>query len=240
MTQATDGMGTDGMGPAAPGLGIESGRARAFAAAGRHSSRVRFIRRAIVVVAVLAVGGLFAATWLDPFRRLPEGVSLGSIGVAGSRVTMELPRLNGYRRDSKPYEVTARSAVQDLKKPNTIELSELDARIGMADHGVGHVIARTGFYDTQKETMELKNDVRMKTESGYEVQLASATIDFKAGTMVSNEPVTALVRTSTIRSQSMRVSDGGRVLVFEGRVRTMILPEEEGAAAAAQMKGTTP
>ncbi len=229
MTQATDSIGLD----------IDPARARAFAAAGRHSARVRFLRRAIVVAALAGLGGLFVVTWLDPFRRLPEGVSLGSIGVSGSRVTMELPKMNGYRRDSKPYEVTARSAVQDLKKPNVIELVELDARIGMSDHGVGHIVARTGFYDTQKETMELKNDVRMKTESGYEVQLNSAMIDFKAGTMASNESVTALVRASTIKAQTMRVSDGGRVLVFEGKVRTLILPEDEADAAAAQLKGTT-
>ncbi|MBK9083543.1 MAG: LPS export ABC transporter periplasmic protein LptC [Rhizobiales bacterium] len=230
MTQAADGFDDR----------FEASRAKAFAAAGRHTSRVRFLRGAIVAAAALGVLGLAAVAWLDPFRRLPEQVSLGSIGVSGSRVTMDLPKLSGFRRDSKPYDVTARSAVQDLKKPNVIELVELDARIAMADHGVGHVTARTGFYDSAKETMELRNDVRMKTDSGYEVQLGSALIDFKAGTLVSTDPVTALVRNSTIKADAMRVADGGKQLVFEGRVRTQILPENEQDAAAAQLKGTSP
>lgn len=218
----------------------EARRAQAFAAAGRHSARVRLLRRAIVAAAGLGVVALGVVAWLDPFRRLPEQVSLGSIGVSGSRVTMDLPKLSGFRRDSKPYDVTARSAVQDLKKPNVIELVELDARIAMADHGVAHVTARTGFYDSAKETMELRNEVRMKTESGYEVQLSSALIDFKAGTLVSAEPVTAVVRASTVKADGMRVAEGGKLLVFEGRVRTQILPEDEQDAAAAQLKGTTP
>ena len=229
---------------AAPGMseGIRIGdarRAEAFRAAGRHTSRVRFMKRAIVGSAIAGALGLAFVAFFNPFRNLPENVSISSIGVNGSRITMELPKLNGYRKDSRPYEVTAKQAIQDLKKQNMIELVDLEARIEMADHGQGRVTARTGFYDTGKETMQLVNDVRMKSDSGYEVLLTKADIDFKAGTMASNEPVRVLMRTSTIRADRMNVIDGGKTLVFEGRVKTMILPESEADAAAAQMKGTT-
>src|SRR5215212_9740874 len=95
--------------------GVESGaewgvpatvqRSRAFARASSHSRRVRFFKRAIPIGAVLGVAAIFAATWLNPFRAV-EGLTLGPVGISGTQVTMESPRLTGFRNDSRPYEVT--------------------------------------------------------------------------------------------------------------------------------------
>lgn len=229
MTQAADPIDR----PAAP----SRRRPDAFAAADRHSARVRWLRRALIAAGALAALGVAAIAWLDPFRALPEKVSLQQLGISGSRVTMELPKLAGFRRDGKPYSVTARTAVQDVKRANLIELTDLDANIGLNEHGAAHIVSAAGLYDSAKETMELRKDVLVKTESGYEVRLNSATINFPAGTMVSNEPVTALVRNSTIKSDSMRMSDGGKTLVFEGKVRTSVLPIDETSGAPAPQKG---
>ena len=35
---------------------------------------------------------------------------------------MESPKLTGFRNDNRPYEVTATQALQDVKKPNIVEL----------------------------------------------------------------------------------------------------------------------
>src|SRR5450631_768712 len=51
----------------------------AIKAAGRHSARVRFLRRAIVVVCVLAVGVVAVLAAFDPFRRLPRNISIGQV-----------------------------------------------------------------------------------------------------------------------------------------------------------------
>lgn len=232
------------MSHAAPGMNDairigDARRAEAFRAAGRHTTRVRLAKRVIIGSAAAGAVGLALVTVFNPFRSLPENVSIQGLGVSGSRITMELPKLNGYRKDSRPYEVTARQAIQDLKKQNLIELVDLEARIEMADHGQGRVTARTGFYDTAKETMQLVKDVRMKSDSGYEVLLSKADIDFKAGTLSSQEPVRVLMRSSTISADRMNVIDGGKTLVFEGRVKTMILPESDAEDAVSQMKGTS-
>lgn len=215
-------------------------RAAAFRAAARHSWRVRFYKRAIVASAVFTVAWLVGKTFFNPFAALPEGVTLEAIGVEGSRVTMAAPKLNGFRSDARPYQVTAREAVQDVTKPQQIELRDLDARIAMGAQGEGHITARTGFYDSGKETMELEKDVRMTTDQGQELLMSRASIDFKAGGMVSREPVTAHLRSSTVEANSLRVSEGGRVLVFEGRVRTQIKPETSAASAKTGAKGVAP
>jgi len=212
----------------------ESRRADAFLAAARHSRRVRLIRLAILSAVGLGVLGLGGALFLGG-RKLPEGVSLGSIGVEGTRVTMTLPKLTGFRSDLRPYEVTARAATQDLKSPTLIELLDLDAHIGMGEQGVGHVTARKGRYDNVKETLRLEEDVVMRTDRGYELRLSEGDIDFKAGSLFSDKPVEGLMRASTVRADRLRVTDGGRKLVFEGHVSSL-LKSDSPAAAAAQPK----
>lgn len=209
-------------------------RAAAFRAAARHTRRVRLIRLGILGSVAAGFLGLGAALVLGG-RKPPEGISLGSIGVEGSRVTMSLPKLTGFRSDLRPYEVTARAATQDLKAPTLIDLQDLDARIGMGEQGVGHVTARIGRYDNVKETLRLEQNVVMRTDRGYELRLSEGDIDFKAGTLASDRPVEGVMKASSVRADRLRVTDGGRKLVFEGRVRSL-LKSESPAPAAAQPK----
>lgn len=210
----------------------EARRAAAFRAAERHSRRVRWLRSGILTAVLVGVGGLAGALLLGG-RSPPAGVSLGQIGVEGSRVTMKAPRLAGFRADSPPYEVTARAASQDVTTPQIIDLEDLDAKIGMGDRGSGHVTAARGRYDSGKETLRLAGDVLMRTDRGYVLRLAEADIDFKAGSLVSDKPVEAELGTSTVRSDLLRIADGGRKLVFEGRVRSVLKPQAASSATAA-------
>ena len=80
--------------------------------------------------------------------------------------------------------------------------------------------AASGFLDTKKELFELKEGVRVQSDHGREVRLLSASVDFRAGTVVSNEAVTVTFENGTIEAGGVEVSDNGRVLHFKGRVRT--------------------
>jgi lipopolysaccharide export system protein LptC len=202
--------------PAAP-----AARSRAFARARHHSRWVRFLKRAIPVGAVVGVAAVVAATWLNPFRHV-EGLTLGPVSVSGTHVTMESPRLTGFRNDSRPYEVTATSARQDVRKPNLVELSDLRARIVTDDQGsAARLEAVTGILDTQKEQLQLRRDVRVTTNGGQDVRLSSAFVDFKAGTVVSDEPVTVSLGNGIIQATGLEVRDNGKVLHFRGRVTTV-------------------
>jgi lipopolysaccharide export system protein LptC len=102
--------------------------ATAFRAAMRHSRWVRFARLAVPAVAVLVIAGVFLATWLNPLRligNLPAG--LRDVVISGTKVKMQQPRLSGFTRDARPYELSALSAAQDITKPDLIELTELRA-----------------------------------------------------------------------------------------------------------------
>lgn len=196
-------------------------RARAYAAALRHSARVRFLRRAIPIGTGLSILAVMIVGIFDPFRSI-GAVSVGPISLSGSKITMENPRLTGFRaKDAQPYEVTADAASQDIRKPNQVELHGLRARINMENNGFVRLEATSGLYDTQKEQMELRQSVRILTDSGHDARLSSAFVDFKGGTVTSREPVTVTFKGGSIESQRLDVTDNGKKLTFEGRVRAI-------------------
>lgn len=205
-----------------PVLGDSATRARAYGDARRHSARVRALRILLPTGAVLALAVVVGVSRLNPFGRIP-GLTLGPVTMSGSKVAMESPRLTGFRKDSQPYEVTATAAYQDIRKPTVIELKTMRARLAIDDAGtMARLSSAMGVFDTSKEQLELSEDIRITTDRGEEVSMRSASIDFKAGTVVSRDPVRITLSAGTVEAEGLQVADGGRTISFTGRVRTRL------------------
>lgn len=203
-------------------------RSRGYDKAVRHSRRVRFLRRAIPVAAIGSVVLVVAVTFFNPFAGI-GGLTIGPVSVSGTRVVMDAPRLRGFQGGSRPYEVTAEEASQDIREPHLVDLRELRARLTVDDAGAtARVEAATGRFDTQSELLELTRDVRVVSSTGYTLDLRSATIDFDAGSVVSNEPVRLVFESGSVEAQSMNIVDGGAVITFEGGVRSVFAPPTLG------------
>jgi lipopolysaccharide export system protein LptC len=218
----------------------EDERVRAFAAAARHSALVRFLRVAILGGAVGTVAVLIAIAVFDPFGRLTREVSIAGLGLDGSKVLMDRPKLSGFRKDGHPYLVNAQKAIQDVLHPTLVELYGIDGEIGLAANGVAHMTADKGFYDTASEHMDVSGNVRIKSEQ-YDVTARSGSIDFKSGVYISKEPVTVVTTNGAmVSADSLSATDNGHQLTFEGRVRSTMQPQDQNASSNAQLKGTDP
>ena len=224
-----------------PGRSAAAGERRqaAFRAARRHTRWVHILRRTIPIAAVLAVLGVVVTPFLSPMRGLAS-VSLDSVGISGGKVRMEAPRLTGYRKDNRPYEVTAAAALQNIRNPTQVELETLIARLQVEREGWVTVNAKTGLFDTQKEKLRLVDDVRVRTETGYDIRMRTADVDFKGGTVVSKEPVEVELGTATVDANSVDVKDNGAMISFEGRVRVLIKNAKAGTLAGPEREGSTP
>lgn len=205
--------------------------AAAYRAARRHSALVRFLRVAIPLGAVISFSVFIVFPFVSPFRL--GGVSVGAVKMDGTRVTMENPRLAGHRKDNKPYEVTADSAVQDIRVPNVIELLQMRARLVNTDDTVLNLTARRAIFDTQKEQLQLRDEVRVRTLNGQEAAMNSADVDFKAGTVRSNDSVTVRLPDMSVSADSLDIVDSGGRIAFVGRVSALIDDKDSKAAAAA-------
>ena len=132
-----------------------------------------------------------------------------------------MPKLSRYRADGKPYNVRAASGVQDIRKPNIVELNEIEARFETADQATVRLTSPTGVYDSSREFMQLRGDVRITSTKGFDVRMQSADMDFKAGTVVSNEPVTVVSSNGTVAADRVDILESGKQISFQGNVRSM-------------------
>ena len=211
--------------------------AAAYRAARRHSFFVRLLRVAIPIGTLVSFGAFIIWPFINPFPG--AGVSVGSVKMDGTRIIMESPRLAGHRKDNKPYEVTAASALQDIRTPHVIELVEMKARLVNTNDAVLKLTARRAVFDTQKEQLQLREDVKVVTENGQEAQMRSADVDFKAGTVRSREGVTVRLPDMSVSAESLDITDSGGKIAFIGRVRALI-DDKDSAAKASKVQPQLP
>src|ERR1700733_9485928 len=102
-----------------------------FAVAARHSRMVRVLRVAVPAAVVLAMAGIVGVSIFNPFRMLlPKlPIDMGNLVVSGTKITMESPHMAGFSTDQRPYEMSAKTATQDLTDPDHVDLNTLRAKV---------------------------------------------------------------------------------------------------------------
>jgi len=215
--------------------GMGSDRAREFRAAARHSRWVRFFRRAIPVSLVLVLAMVAAAAYVKPhIPTLP--IDLTRVGMSGTKITMEAPRLGGFTRDGRPYNLTARAAAQDLTNPGVLELKDVRAKVEMQNKAVVEVQAATGLYDTQGDSLILKTDITLSSSAGYTAKLSEAAVDIKKNTIVSNAPVEVKLTSGTVNANRLEVSENGDLIRFDNGVKMYVVPPANEATGSTASK----
>jgi len=191
-----------------------------FAAAARHSRMVRILRIAVPGAVVLAMAAIIWVSIFNQFRillpKLP--VDMGNLVVSGTKVTMESPHLAGFSTDQRPYEMWAKAAVQDLTDPDHVELKTLRAKVLMEDKSTVTMDARTGYYDSKQQMLDLRKDIFLQTSTGYEARLSQAYVDINKGTVTSDEHVDVKLLNGTVTADKLRIFNGGEIVRFEGNV----------------------
>jgi lipopolysaccharide export system protein LptC len=193
-------------------------RERAFRRAVRHSRVVKTLRVALPTVTIAGIVLYWLAGWLNPLGviSLP---SLANLAVSGTKVTMDLPRLAGYTRDGRAYELSAQAAAQDFKKPQFIELKGIRAKMELRDGNTVSITAATGLYDTKAETIGLDNEVVVTSSDGSEAHLVEARVDIRKGHIVSDKPVEIAMPKGRVNAQQMEIINSGEIVHFRGGVR---------------------
>jgi lipopolysaccharide export system protein LptC len=195
-------------------------RADAFGAASRHSRRVRILKYAVPAVAGFGVIAFGLVALFNPFATKDIDVDVGKLQVSGDRLTMELPRLTGFNKRQQSYNVTAKTASQRLTAPGLIDLSNLEAVISMPDKTSATLRAMTGSFDSNSELLTVHDKVTVASTKGYSADLLSATVDFKRGTVRSDDPVKVMLTSGVVEAGSLHVQSGGDTITFAGGVAT--------------------
>ncbi len=189
--------------------------AQRFRAAARHSRRVRLLRIGIPVAAITGAVVLALVSWFNPLRILSHlPISVGDVVVSGTKIKMENPKLSGFTRDSRRYDVTAGAAAQDLTKPGIIELQDITAVVQMQENSTMTLSAMTGLLDTKKELLTLQREI-VVTSSSYEGYLDEAAIDTRTGNVVSEKPVKLKMLNGTVDANRFELTQNGDLIRFD-------------------------
>jgi lipopolysaccharide export system protein LptC len=200
---------------------------RVFRAAARHSRFVRFLRMAIPAGILGTAVIIIVATFFNPFRLISAfPIDPGKISLSGTKIVMELPRLAGFTTDSRPYELTARAAAQDITKPEILELKDINAVVELKDGQHITIKSINGVYDTKGELLKLNDHIVLNSSSGYEGHLSEASVNVGSGYIVSESPVDMKLPNGWLNANRLEVMENGAVVVFGGGVEMTLTPDQ--------------
>lgn len=133
-------------------------------------------------------------------------------------------RFTGTDVHNRPYTVTADSAVQSQKTPNTVTLAFPKADITTKAGAWIALSAESGLYHRNDKILDLNGDVTLFHDSGFEMHTASAKIEFSDNEAVGDKPVQGHGPMGTVNANGFRVIDGGKVIWFTGKSKLVFWP----------------
>jgi lipopolysaccharide export system protein LptC len=207
-------------------------RENAFPAALRHTTRVARLRRVTlwgsgVIVAIVAI-----IIGFQTLRFLPIDLRFAHIGLKGTRITIESPKLVGYRQDGRPYELRAKMGIQDMGKPDLFELDGVEVRLETGADSAILLTAGNGLYDAKKDRAELTNSVHILDHKDFDLALESAVMDFKASNLTSDRPATLKLNGGEVKGNSVEFSQTERRATFLGDVHSVLYGEDGEVTSA--------
>lgn len=82
----------------------------------------------------------------------------------------------------------------------------------------------------------MKDDVKIKTTSGYDISLENAYMKFKSGDITSDRPVNAKMNGGEINADLVEMIDNGKRVTFIGNVHSRLDASTERPGAAPGIK----
>lgn len=194
----------------------------AYRLAARHSARVRVLKIALPIAGLL-IAAIFAIVSIIS-TYIPDQLDVESATIEDGKVVMKNPAIAGRNRDGISYSMKADRALQDMKNPDIIQLENIRAQMPVNETMIAQVDAVTGIYDRGRNILDMTAPFTIRLNTGLEAAFRDAHLDINAGRMATQQPVTIQSKEASIVAQSLRMTDKGRTVVFEGDVVVNVDP----------------
>lgn len=187
-----------------------------------HSSKVKRLKILLpilaVIISLIFIGVSVVRTYLL------ENVTIESARIENGKIVMEKPAIAGRNGDGIEYSMTAARALQDIRNPNLVTLENIKAAVPVSDDVIARVVATEGLFDRSTDKLDMTAPFTITLNSGIEAKFQSAHLDVKAGRLVTEDPVSITSKEASIVAQTLKMTDKGRTITFEGKVRVNVDP----------------
>lgn len=195
---------------------------RAFERAEQHSHKVRLLKTALPALAIAMAAAFVGYSYVAT----PNAIAVSADGAAYSdgKLVMANPKLDGFTKDNRPYNMTAARAIQDFQNEGIVELEGINAKLPVDKDNWAAVTAPSGVYDRDKNTLDINSAMTITTSDGMVAKFKSAYLDIGKGGMKTDEAVDIQLKGAEVTSDSLTILENGKVMIFENRVRMNIDP----------------
>jgi lipopolysaccharide export system protein LptC len=197
-------------------------RHKAYNSARFHSKRVRRLKVLLPVAAVIISAVFIAVSIARSY--LPENISIEGAQIEDGKVVMSHPAIAGRNAKGINYSLMAEKALQDIKNPDLITLKNIKASMPVNEDTIAHVEALSGDFNRTADTLKMTEPFTIVMDNGMKAQFQTADLDIKSGNLISNTTVSIQKGGASVVAQSVKMTDKGSVIEFDGQVRMHIEP----------------
>jgi len=138
-------------------------------------------------------------------------------------------RYSGVDENNQPFNLAADLATQAPDNENLVELQHPKADIRTTEGDMVGLTARLGHYYREEETLDLAGKVHLTHGKGFDIVTDTATINFKEGSATGDSAVSGHGPSGELQSEGFRLRERGQVIVFTGKSRLLVYPENKEA-----------
>lgn len=194
----------------------------------RHDRLIRVLR----VVLPMGIGALVAVLSIAPLTLAGDMsfvLDKNSVEVARERMRATAALYRGEDSRGRPFSLSAGSAVQLSSRDPVVRLSELSARLVMAE-GPAVLRANQARYDMDAEQVTVDGPVSFESADGYRLVTRDVDVDLRSRQVASRGAVEGRMPLGTFSGGRLAADLDARIVRLEDRARLRIV--QRGGTAA--------
>ena len=207
----------------------------AYKVATFHSARVKRLRILLPLAAFIVSLIFIAVSVIRAY--LPADIQIEGAKIEDGKVVMERPAIAGRNKDCINYSLLAEKALQDIRNPNMITLKTIKASMPVNTDVIAHVTAQSADFDRQADTLKLTEPFVVQMDNGLRAEFKTAFLDVKKGDLSSQDQVAIQRGGMSVVARSLKMTDKGSVIEFDGQVQMRIEPSAFHNTASEQKPG---
>jgi lipopolysaccharide export system protein LptC len=217
----------DLQGPDLPGLAAEDieRRRRVLQRWRRHSTLIAILRRLLPALCLAIVVALGAWSAMSTFLWRQDKVR------SNPNIRMLNFNFQGRTEAGKPYLLIAASAMKDNADQNMVTLDKPVLTIDVGGPQWTRITSVFGVYHEDTHMLDLRQHVTLDDYKGNHLDTEHALADTRKNNVDGDVPISGHGPLGSVAASSYSLQNGGAVVSFAGRVKTVIEQHAKPAAA---------